>query len=71
MTMNTLAAHHAYLDAAACATRRAASSYYDQHVLEDAERGYIAIDEGDYAWLTQEMIDRIVLTVPGERIDEY
>ncbi|KKW92500.1 hypothetical protein [Sphingobium chungbukense] len=61
----------AYLDALLTAKRRAASSYFDQHILRDTERGYIAIDEGDYAWLTEEMIESIVLTIPGEVIDEY
>jgi hypothetical protein len=63
--------HVAYLAALADAMRRAAHSYYDQHVLRDDEKLYIAIDEGDYAWIPEWLIERIVHTVPGERIDEY
>lgn len=61
-----LAYHHALVEA----ERRARHSYFDQHVIEDRERGYIAIDEGDYPLLAGHMIERIVYTVPGQRLDE-
>ena len=62
--------HSAGLAAVRSAERRAACSYYDQHVLEDGEQGYVAIDEGDYTELPQRLIERIVHTVPGALIDE-
>jgi len=73
MQMITTAAAHnaAYFAAVANATRRAHRSYFDQHVIDDTELGYLAIDEGDYGALSQAMIDRIVYTAPGGLIDEY
>ncbi|SEK02203.1 hypothetical protein SAMN05518849_12833 [Sphingobium sp. AP50] len=62
------AAFHSALQSA---QRRARSSYFDQHVISDAEGGYITIDEGDYGVLPMPLIERIVHTVRGERIDEY
>ena len=59
-----------YLAAIACAERRALHSFFDQHVLEDDEAGYIAIDEGDYGALPMAVIDRIVHTVPGAMNDD-
>ena len=61
----------AYLAAVACAERRALHSFFDQHVLEDGEAGYITIDEGDYGALPMPMIDRIVYSVPGAMSDEF
>ena len=61
----------AYLAALAFAERRALHSYFDQHVIEDTQLGYLAIDEGDYGALSQAMIERIVYTAPGGLIDEY
>lgn len=71
MQLDRIADHSAYLAALHAAQSRAPFSYYDQHVLRDEERGYVAIDEQDYAWLTEEMIERIVLTIPGTLTDEY
>jgi hypothetical protein len=61
----------AYIAAVACAHRRAAHSYYDQHVIKDAELGYFTIDEGDYGALPMHLIDRIVHSVPGAISDEF
>lgn len=63
--------HAAYFAAVANAERRAMHSYFDQHVVEDDELGFLAIDEGDYGALGQAMIDRIVYTAPGGIIDEF
>ena len=52
--------HAAYFAAVANAERRAMHSYFDQHVVEDDELGFLAIDEGDYGALGQAMIDRIL-----------
>lgn len=60
----------AYLAAVACAEQRALHSYFDQHVIEDAD-GYVAIDEGDYNALPSRLIDRIVHTVAGAMHDEF
>lgn len=62
--------HAAYLAAIACAERRALHSYFDQHVLEDEEAGFIAIDEGDYGALPAMLIDKVVHTIPGGLWDE-
>ncbi|AJR26846.1 MULTISPECIES: hypothetical protein [Sphingobium] len=71
-TITTAAADNAaYFAAVTNASRRAQRSYFDQHVIEDSELGYLAIDEGDYGALSQAMIDRIVYTAPGGLIDEY
>ena len=60
----------AYLSAVACAERRALHSFFDQHVIEDEEIGYITIDVGDYGALPAQLIDRVVHTVPGKMDDE-
>ncbi|MAM37748.1 MAG: hypothetical protein U9R64_17640 [Pseudomonadota bacterium] len=60
----------AYLAAVACAERRALHSFFDQHVLQDEDSGYVTIDEGDYGALPMPIIDRIVYTVPGGMSDE-
>lgn len=72
-TISTSAAadNAAYFAAVANAERRALSSYFDQHVIADEDRHYIAIDEGDYGALSQGLIDRIVYTAAGGLIDEY
>jgi hypothetical protein len=59
-----------YHDAIAQAERRARNSHFDQHVIEDREAGYIAIDEGYYPLLAGHLIERIVYTVPGQLLDE-
>lgn len=53
------------------ATVRAQHSFFDQHIVEDEEAGFIAIDEGDYNGLTQELIDRIVHTIAGQMADDF
>ncbi|HEX7857323.1 hypothetical protein ACQKJZ_18145 [Sphingomonas sp. NPDC019816] len=63
--------HAAYLAAIACAERRALHSYFDQHVVEDEEAGFTAIDEGDYGMMPMTLIDRVVHTVPGRLSDEF
>ena len=72
-TISTIAAydHAGYMAAVACAERRALHSYFDQHVIEDPEYGYVAIDEGDYNALPMMIIDRVVHTVPGGMSDEF
>jgi hypothetical protein len=59
-------------DAAVCtATTRAAHSFFDQHVIDDEDGGFLAIDEGDYNALPQHLIDRIVHSVPGMMADDF
>lgn len=53
------------------ATCRAAHSFFDQHVIEDEDGAFIAIDEGDYNALPQHLIDRIVHSVPGMMADDF
>ncbi|ETI62709.1 hypothetical protein C100_16005 [Sphingobium sp. C100] len=61
----------AFFAAIVNAERRALHSYFDQHVVADEEAGYITIDEGDYGALPMTIIDRIVHSVPGGRLDEF
>ena len=61
----------AFVTALDCAHRRAQHSCFNQHIIADAERGYIAIDEGDYGALSQQMMDRVIQTIPGALLDEY
>lgn len=68
---NAAADNNTYFAAVASAEHRALHSYFDQHVVEDADLGYLAIDEGDYGTLSQSMIDRIVYTAPGGILDEF
>lgn len=72
ITTNSAMNDHAnYLAAVACAERRALHSFFDQHVIEDGNDGFIAIDEGDYDALPMGIIDRVVHTVPGGMSDEF
>ncbi len=43
---------NSYFEALATAERRALHSFFDQHVVEDDDLGYFALDEGDYNALT-------------------
>lgn len=58
---------------AACRTAsiRAQHSFFDQHIIEDEEAGFIAIDEGDYNGLAPHLIDRIVHTIAGQMADDF
>ena len=60
-----------YDAAVRAATCRAQHSFFDQHVIEDEFGCFLAIDEGDYNGLTQEMIDRIVHSIAGEMADDF
>lgn len=53
------------------ATIRAQHSFFDQHVIEDEFGCFLAIDEGDYNALPQDLIDRIVHSVPGMMADDF
>lgn len=53
------------------ASARAQHSFFDQHVIEDGSGGFLAIDEGDYNALSEDLIDRIVHTVPGMMADDF
>lgn len=59
----------AFFAAVACAERRALHSFFDQHVIENGEGAYLAIDEGDYDALPMWLIDRVVHTVHGHMHD--
>ncbi len=61
----------AYRAALDCARKRALHSYFNQHIIIDAEAGYLAIDEGDYAALSPQIEKRVVETVRGHLSDEY
>lgn len=60
-----------YFEALECAERRALHSYFDQHILEDNELGYIAVDEGDYNALPAALYSRVVHTVHGALLDDF
>ena len=42
-----------------------------QHVVEDEDLGYFALDEGDYNALPAHLASRVVHTVHGAMLDEY
>ncbi len=63
--------HEAYMAAYAKAAERARYSYFDQHIIRTDDDCYWVADEGDYETLMQDLIDRIVHTVPADRDDEY
>ncbi len=60
-----------YDAAVRAATIRAQHSFFDQHVVEDEFGSFLAIDEGDYNALPQDLIDRIVHSIPGMMADDF
>ncbi len=60
-----------YFAALATAERRALHSFFDQHIVEDRELGYFALDEGDYNALPAHLAARVVHTVHGAMLDEF
>ena len=62
---------NSYFEALATAERRALYSFFDQHVVEDDDLGYFALDEGDYNALPAHLASRVVHTVHGGMLDEY
>ncbi len=72
----TLFAHcplpsQSYFAALATAEQRAQHSFFDQHVIEDGEHGYRALDEGDYNALPAHLAALVVHTVHGNMLDEF
>lgn len=63
--------HESYDAAVRTATIRAQHSFFDQHVIEDRDGLFLAIDEGDYNALPQHLVDRIVHSVPGMMADDF
>ena len=63
--------HEAFMAAYAKAAARAPYSYFDQHIIRTDDDCYWVADEGEYETLMQDLIDRIVHTVPAGRDDEY
>ena len=60
-----------YFEALETAERRALHSYFDQHIVEDRDLGYYALDEGDYNALPRHLASRVVHTVHGAMLDEF
>ena len=60
-----------YDAAVRAATIRAQHSFFDQHVIEDEFGCFLAIDEGDNNALPQDLIDRIVYSIPGMMADDF
>ncbi|MGX7894195.1 hypothetical protein [Tsuneonella sp. HG222] len=60
-----------YFEALAVAERRALHSYFDQHIVEDDDLGYFALDESDYNALPAHLTNRVVHTVRGGMLDEF
>ena len=73
--MASLAQHNSnserYFAALAVAERRALHSFFDQHIVEDRELGYFALDEGDYNALPAHLAARVVHTIHGAMLDEF
>lgn len=63
--------HISYDSAVRAATIRAQHSFFDSHVIENDDGSFSAIDEGDYNALPQDLIDRIVHSVPGMMADDF
>jgi len=64
-------ASRSYFAALETAEKRALHSFFDQHVIEDNELGYFALDEGDYNVLPAHLAVRVVHTVHGGMLDEF
>ena len=62
---------NSYFEALATAERRALHSFFDQHIVEDNDLGYFALDEGDYNALPAHLASRVVHTVHGAMLDEF
>ena len=62
---------NSYFEALATAEQRALHSFFDQHVVEDDDLGYFALDEGDYNALPAHLTSRVVHTVHGGMLDEF
>lgn len=60
-----------YFEALEAAEKRALQSFFDQHVIEDKELGYFALDEGDYNTMLAHLAARVVHTVHGGMLDEF
>ena len=60
-----------YFAALAVAECRALHSFFDQHIVEDRELGYFALDEGDYNALPAHLAARVVHTIHGAMSDEF
>ena len=60
-----------YDAAVRAATIRAQHSFFDSHVIENDDGSFSAIGEGDYNALPQDLIDRIVHSVPGMMADDF
>lgn len=69
-TCETTTAGQSYDAAYRLADIRANHSFFDQHIIEEADGSYIAIDEGDYDALPQHLIDQLVYTITGRMGDD-
>ena len=70
-SMHCAVASRSYLEALETAEKRALHNFFDQHVIEDDELGYFALDEGDYNILPAHLAARVVHTVHGGMLDEF
>ena len=68
---NLESSSNSYFEALATAEQRALHSFFDQHVVEDDDLGYFALDEGDYNALPAHLASRVVHTVHGAMLDEF
>ncbi|MFB0613979.1 hypothetical protein [Aurantiacibacter poecillastricola] len=60
-----------YFAALAVAECRALHSFFDQHIVEDRDLGYFALDGGDYNALPAHLAARVVHTIHGAMSDEF
>ena len=61
----------AFNEAVRRAEQRSYHSYFDTHVVEEADGSYSTLDEGDYGSLPMQVIDQITYTAQGRMADEY
>ena len=74
VSMNTAgfqSAEAAFVAALDQAHARAFHSYFTQYILTDDNKGYIAVDEGDYGALPKLLMDRVVDSVASRYSDEF
>lgn len=67
----TITGEMAFNEAVRRAEQRSYHTYFDTHVVEEADGSYVTLDEADYGQLPMQVIDRIYYTAQGRLSDEY
>ena len=67
----TITGEMAFNEAVRRAEQRSYHTYFDTHVVEEADGSYMTVGEADYGQLPMQVIDRIYYTAQGRLSDEY